>query len=162
MRGARPGSERLDTWRGFLEAHDAVVGVLQNELQDSHGLSLPAYAVLLRLAEAPDGRVRLHDLTGDALMTRSGVTRLVDRLEADGLLERQVCPSDRRGAYAALTAEGRRRLRRAAPVHLAGIQRHFAGQLSDEEAAVLDAVTARIRASLPGTRRLPGGCGGTA
>ncbi|MFN2569130.1 MAG: MarR family winged helix-turn-helix transcriptional regulator [Candidatus Dormibacteria bacterium] len=162
MSSTKPEPDRLRTWRAFLESHVAVVGRLEDELQNTHHLSLAGYEVLLRLAEAPGGRLRMHDLVSCALMTKSGVTRLVDRMEAEGLLCRESCPSDRRGAYAVLTPEGRHRLRRAAPTHLEGIEEHFTRHLSDEEAAAMDAALKRIRAALPGRRPIPGGCDGSA
>src|SRR5436305_12544159 len=125
---------RLAAWRALLASHAALIGRLGEELQEEKGLPLPWYEVLLWLGQAPDGRMRMGELADSLLLTPSGVTRLVDRMESDGLVARQRCPSDRRGWHAVITPAGRARLRAAAPVHLRGIQRHFASHLSDEQA----------------------------
>lgn len=130
---AGPGEHQLAAWRAFLRAHATVVDRLDHELQEEQGLALTWYEVLLYLNQAPDRRLRLSELAEQLLLSRSGLTRLVDRMVAAGLVERQVCPTDRRGAFAVLTAEGRSRLRRAAPVHLRGVQQHFASHLADAE-----------------------------
>ena len=102
----------------------------------------------LILAQAPDGRMRMGELAGSLLLTPSGVTRLVDRMEAEGLVQRQQCPSDRRGWHAVITSAGRSQLRSAAPVHLRGVARHFGRHLSDEEADVLADVLGRVLGDL--------------
>lgn len=135
--GTTPPEAQLAAWRAFLRAHATVVDRLDRELQQEQDLPLAWYEVLLHLAEAPDGRLRLSELAAVVLLSRSGITRLVDRLVAAGLVERQACRTDRRGSFAVLTTEGRARLRRAAPVHLRGIQEHFTAHLDDEE---LDAI----------------------
>ena len=130
---AGPGDRQLAAWRAFLRAHATVVERLDHELRAEQGLPLSWYEVLLHLAGAPEDRLRLSELASVVLLSRSGITRLVDRLAAAGLVERQVCPTDRRGAFAVLTGLGRARLREAAPVHLRGIQEHFAAHLAEEE-----------------------------
>src|SRR3954451_16132347 len=111
-------SEReLRAWRGLLKAHATLVKALDAELVADHGLGITSYEVLLHLAEADAGRMRMHDLASSVLLSRSGLTRLVDRLERDGLLRREACDSDARGAYAALTDGGRRRLAEARGTH---------------------------------------------
>src|SRR5205085_2736569 len=105
---------RLAAWRALLASHAALVGRLGEELQDEKGLPLPWYEVLLWINQAPDGRMRMGELAGSLLLTPSGVTRLVDRMEADGLVQRQQCPSDRRGSNPVITSAGRAR-RRSAP-----------------------------------------------
>ncbi|MBV8979703.1 MAG: MarR family transcriptional regulator [Acidimicrobiia bacterium] len=142
-------AEKLDerrtaAWRAFLASHAALVGRLGEELQEEKGLPLPWYEVLLWLGQAPEGRLRMGELAGSLLLTPSGVTRLVDRMEADGLVKREQCPSDRRGWNAVITAAGRSRLRSAAPVHLRGIEQHFGRHLSDDEADVLADVLSRV------------------
>jgi DNA-binding MarR family transcriptional regulator len=135
---------RLAAWRALLASHAALVSRLGEELQDEKGLPLPWYEVLLWLNQAPDGRMRMGELAESLLLTPSGVTRLVDRMEADGLVQRQQCPSDRRGWNAVITAAGRSRLRSAAPVHLRGVERHFGRHLSDEEAELMADVLSRV------------------
>ena len=134
---AGPEEERLAAWRAFLRAHATVVDRLDRELQDEQGLPLTWYEVLLHLQRAPDHRLRLSGLAERLVLSRSGLTRLMDRMVAAELIERQVCPTDRRGAFAVLTQEGAARLRQASPVHLRGVREHFAGLLTDGEAAAI-------------------------
>ena len=139
---------RLAAWRALLASHAALVDRLGEELQDEKDLPLPWYEVLLWLNQAPDGRMRMGELAGSLLLTPSGVTRLVDRMEADGLVQRQQCPSDRRGWNAVITPAGRARLRSAAPVHMRGIERHFGRHLSDQEADLIADVLGRVLGDL--------------
>ena len=134
---AGPEEEQLAAWRAFLRAHATVVDRLDRELQDEQGLPLTWYEVLLHLQRAPDHRLRMSGLADRLLLSRSGLTRLMDRMVAAELIERQVCPTDRRGAVAVLTPEGTARLRRASPVHLRGVQQHFAGRLTGAEVAAI-------------------------
>src|SRR6188474_1281131 len=116
---------RIATWRRFLEAHARLERLLDEELRAEHDLSLAEYDALLQLAEAPGRRLRMHQLADRVLLSRSGVTRLIDRLILDGSVERDLCLSDARGAEAVLTEAGLRRLRTASPTHLRGIEDHF-------------------------------------
>ncbi len=116
---------RLDAWRAFLEAHARVSRRLDDELRAEHGLSLAEYDALLQLARAPGRRLRMNILADRVILSRSGVTRLIDRLEADGLVGRVACSSDARGAEAVLTQTGIHRLRAASRTHLRGIEHHF-------------------------------------
>jgi DNA-binding MarR family transcriptional regulator len=92
--------------------------------------------------------MRMGELAGSLLLTPSGVTRLVDRMETEGLVQRQQCPSDRRGWNAVITPAGRARLRSAAPVHLRGVERHFGRHLSDQEADLVADVLGRVLSAL--------------
>lgn len=143
----RPDAERLAAWRALLEAHAAVTDLLERELEQERGLALSKFEVLLKLAEAPGGRMRMLELAQSVLLSKSGLSRLVDRMEDAELVRRERCPSDRRGAYAVLTPQGRAQLRRAAPVHLRGIQEHFARHLADDEVEVLAGVLAKVNAA---------------
>src|SRR5207248_8040372 len=134
---------RLGAWRALLASHAALVGRLGEELQEEKGLPLPWYEVLLWLGQAPEGRMRMGELADSLLLTPSGVTRLVDRMEAEGLVQRQQCPSDRRGWNAVITSAGRSRLRAAAPVHPRGVERHFGRHLSDRQAGLTPNVLGR-------------------
>jgi len=116
---------RLAPWRAFLLAHARVVRRLDEELRAEHDLSLAEYDALLTIAQAPDGRVRMGSLADQVLLSKSGVTRLIDRLVSDGLVERTACSADARGAEAVLTETGRARLRDASRTHLRGIDEHF-------------------------------------
>ena len=146
MRGmaAKLDDRRLAAWRALLASHAALVGVLGEELQEEKGLPLPWYEVLLWLGQAPEGRMRMGELADSLLLTPSGVTRLVDRMEADGLVQRVQCPSDRRGWNAVITPAGRARLRAAAPVHLRGVERHFGRHISDDEAELIADILGRV------------------
>ena len=136
-------SVHLQAWRALLRAQARLAGNLERELIAAEGLPLSWYEVLLVLDRAPEGALRLQGLMSTVLMTKSGVSRLIDRMEASGLVNRSGCPSDRRGAFAVITDLGRDKLRRAMPVHSAGIDRHLASVLDTEEAARLrDALSA--------------------
>lgn len=139
---------RLALWEAFLTTHAAVVRRLADELERQRDLPLSWYEVLLYLNRAPERRMRMGELSGSLLLTPSGLTRLIDRMEAAGLVRRDRCPSDRRGAYAALTPAGRARLEDAAPVHLRGIDRHFARHLGDRDVAVLERALRKVREAL--------------
>ena len=130
-----------------MEAHAAVTDLLERELEQERGLPLSKFEVLLKLAEAPGGRMRMLELAQSVLLSKSGLSRLVDRMEEAELVRRERCPSDRRGAFAVITDEGRRVLRRAAPVHLRGIQEHFACHLDDHEARALISVLGKVNAA---------------
>lgn len=135
---------RLSAWRTFLEAHARVVRQLEQELQAEADLPLTHYDVLVQLSGADGRRLRMSDLADRLLLSRSGVTRLVDRLVADGLVERVSCDSDRRGAWAALTDAGYERLRAAAPIHLRGVAAHFLDRLGAEELVELERLLRRV------------------
>lgn len=120
----------LRAWQGLLHAHHQVTRTLDAELQEEHGLSLSAYDVLLRLARAPDRRLRMTELAERVMFSPSGLTRMVDRLVRDGLLQRDRFEGDARVMLARLTDQGRQVLRRAAKTHLRGIRQHFTGRLS--------------------------------
>lgn len=135
---------RLAAWSTFLRAHAKVVRALESELQAEQELALTDYDVLIQLSAADDRRLRMSDLADRLLLSRSGATRLVDRLVADGLVERVVCDSDRRGQWASLTDAGHRRLREASPTHLRGIAEHFLDRFDADELAELGALLNRV------------------
>jgi DNA-binding MarR family transcriptional regulator len=123
----------LRAWRGFLRTHAMLVRELDAELEAAHGLPLTSYEVLLNLGSAADRRMRMHDLADAVLLSRSGLTRLVDRLVRDGLIERLSCPSDARGSFAKLTPKGAQALRTARVTHLRGVRARFIDQLDAAE-----------------------------
>jgi DNA-binding MarR family transcriptional regulator len=127
----------LAAWRGFLRAHHGLVARLDAELVERHRLPLSSYEVLLQLANAPAGGLRMSDIAGRVLLSRSGLTRLVDRLEGEGLVERRSCPSDLRGQNALITDRGRKLFAEARGTHLAGVRREFLARLSESELAEL-------------------------
>jgi DNA-binding MarR family transcriptional regulator len=140
----------LDAWRSFLRAHARVTRVLDAELTAECDLSLGSYEVLVHLSEAPARALRMTDLADRIVLSRSGLTRLVDRMEREGLVRRESCPSDLRGTNAVLTAEGLAKLRAAAPVHLRGVREHMVSQLTEKETAVLAEALGRIAGECPG------------
>ena len=112
---ARLTDRELAAWRGLLKAHSQLVATLDEELEREVGLPLGSYEVLLHLADAPDGSLRMGDLADHLLLSRSGLTRLIDRLERAGLAERLPNPADRRGVLVRATEEGRRRFAAVTP-----------------------------------------------
>ncbi|HYI65634.1 MAG TPA: MarR family transcriptional regulator [Candidatus Limnocylindrales bacterium] len=129
---------RLGAWRSFLRAHARVVRELERELQSEQKLALSDYDVLVQLAAAGEHRLRMSELADRLLLSRSGATRLIDRLVAEGLVERASCETDRRGQWAELTDAGYLRLRAASPTHLRGVATHFLDRLSPEDLSRLE------------------------
>jgi DNA-binding MarR family transcriptional regulator len=126
-------STELAAWRGFLRTHSELLRELDAELRRAHDLPLTSYEVLLFLADAPEGRLRMSELADAVLLSRSGMSRLVDRLEAKGLLRREECEDDARGAFAVLSEPGRELFDAARATHLAGVREHFLDRLSRQE-----------------------------
>lgn len=141
-----PDEPQLAAWRALLTTQARVIEAIERDLAAANLVPLTWYDVLVALWEAPAHRLRLHELARAVLLSRSGLTRLLDRLEAAGLLRREPCPDDRRGAYAVLTAEGRAAQLRAWPVYARGIATHFAQHLSAEETTVLATALGRVSA----------------
>lgn len=137
-------ARELGAWRGLLRVHASLVKALDAELEQAHGLPLTSYEVLLYLDQAEDGRMRMCDLAESVLLSRSGLTRLVDRLERGGLVERHSCEQDARGAYAALTPAGRAKLETARVTHLAGVRAHFIDRFSEAELDALGSYWERV------------------
>ena len=129
---------RLEPWRAFLEAHARVTRRLDEELRSEHDLSLAEYDALLTIANAPERRIRMRQLADRVILSKSGVTRLIDRLVADGLVERSTCLVDARGAEAVLTRAGLDRLRIASRTHLRGIGDHFLDVLDEPTLATVE------------------------
>lgn len=136
----------MGAWRSFLEAHRRILDVLEHELRDHEDLPLTWYDVLVQLSESPTRSLRMQELADAVLLSKSGLTRLVDRMETAGLVERAPCEDDGRGIMAVLTDAGHERLRGAAPTHVAGVRAHFADLLRPGEAAVLAQALSRIAA----------------
>lgn len=140
----RPAAGELAVWRSFLRAHAQVLRTLESELAAADELPLASYDVLVQLTEAPLRRLRMTDLAERVLLSRSGLTRLVDRLERDGLVRREPCEDDARGLFAVVTDRGVDRLRQASRIHLAGIERHFVERFSAAELVQLGGLLARL------------------
>lgn len=133
-----PRDPRLAPWRAFVRAQAHVSRRLDEDLRTEHGLSLQEYVALLILAEAPDRRLRMGRLADSMTLSKSGATRLIDRLADDGFVARVSCSSDLRGAEAALTDAGLQRLRTAAPTHLRGIAEYFLSAIEADDLAVVE------------------------
>ena len=123
----------VDAWEALLRVHAALVPVLGGEVEDATGLPLSWYDVLLELNSASRRRLRMQDLGERVVLSRTRVSRIVDDMIGQGLVTREPDPTDGRASLAIITADGRRALRRAAPVYLSGIQRHFTTHLESEE-----------------------------
>src|SRR5450755_2199422 len=115
----------LEAWRSYLQSHASILRVLDAELVAEHGMTTRDYEVLLYLAQAPDRRLPMSVLAESTMLTRSGITRLVDGLVAEQLIERVACPNDARVSYAQLTDTGYDKLRRAGCTHVTSIQLLF-------------------------------------
>ncbi len=137
-------AEQLAAWRGLLRVHSALVKSLDAELIAGHELPLSSYEVLINLQAAPGRRRRMAELADSVLLSRSGMTRLVDRLERDGLLERDTCASDGRGTFAVLTDAGEDMLRRARATHLDGVRERFLRHFSEGELRSLASFWERV------------------
>lgn len=143
----RLSREQLTAWRGFLQAHAVLVRRLEADLLAEHQLPLASYDVLVQLVEAPERRLRMTELAQRVLISRSGLTRLVDRLEREGLVRREACDDDARGLFAVLTDDGFRRLRTAAPTHLRGVSSYAMARLDDEQVRALAEICTRLLAA---------------
>jgi MarR family 2-MHQ and catechol resistance regulon transcriptional repressor len=129
----------------LMRSHAAVTRRLSVELTRDHGLTINDYEVLLRLARAPERRMRRVDLAGQVLLTPSGITRLLDGLERAGFVERGTCDTDRRVVYAVLTEAGSEKLRAASETHITQIDDLFGSQLDEQELVALADMTRRLR-----------------
>jgi DNA-binding MarR family transcriptional regulator len=148
-----PSPERLRAWRLFFESALAVIDVLEVEMERDAGFPLPWYDVLVQLEDAPEGR-RMNELADRILYSKSGLTRVVDRMEKAGLVRRVRPENDRRSIFVSLTDEGRETMERARRHHRDGIEQHFASHLSDADVKALtralEKVSAHTRPLRPG------------
>lgn len=153
MDGAEPrwlDGEELRAWRAYVVGSALLEQRLHHDLQEGHGLAFGDYELLVRLSEAPCGRVRMSSLAEQVAASKSRVSHQIARLEKDGLVRREECPSDGRGVFAVLTDCGRRALEAAAPTHLEGVRADFVDQLSLGEREVLTRVFERMIGHLRG------------
>jgi DNA-binding MarR family transcriptional regulator len=147
----------LRAWRGMLRAHAALTKALDADLESAHGLPLSSYEVLMYLNDAEGRKMRMRDLAASVILSRSGLTRLADRLEREGLIRRESCDDDARGAYAVLTPAGAEKLAVARSTHLAGVRSLFLQHFSEPE---LDALGDAWERVVPGSASAPGpSCG---
>jgi DNA-binding MarR family transcriptional regulator len=147
MAQPRLDDDRMGAWQAFLTAHAAVTDVLDRELEQGRQLPLTWYDVLIQLQER-GGRARMQELARSILFSKSGLTRLIDRMEKAGVVRREACSDDARGTYAVITAAGRRTLARARPVHHRGIEQHFARHLTDAEARAIKSGLGKVTRAL--------------
>jgi len=129
--------ERMGAWMALLQTHATVVGALEEALLAERNLPLSWFEVLIQLTAQPDGRLPMQELARSVLLSKSGVTRLVDRMAEAGLVLREACASDRRVVYATATARGRALLTDAMPVFVKGFERSFSRHLSAADAKAL-------------------------
>jgi DNA-binding MarR family transcriptional regulator len=134
----------LRAWRSLVRAHACLVKRLDAQLEAEHGLPLTSYEVLVRLSGADGGKMRMHDIASSVLLSRSGLTRLIDRLERDGFVDRCSCENDARGAYAVITEVGRTRCADARATHLAGVRTMFVAHYSEAELDLLGPLLERL------------------
>jgi DNA-binding MarR family transcriptional regulator len=158
---AKPDSRQLDelelaAWRGMLFAYRNMTSAIDERLEREHELSLSSYEVLLLLSRADDDALRMGELADELLLSRSGLTRLVDRMVARGLLERHTCSADRRGTYARLTDAGRKKFSDARPTNLAAIREQFVDRLEEDDLEDLARVWSRLEE--PGEEPDDSGC----
>jgi DNA-binding MarR family transcriptional regulator len=152
--------EREDrAWRRFLAMQVQLQRVLGKELQHATGLSHADYAVLVHLSEAPEGRLRPFELSGLAEWEKSRLSHHLTRMERRGLVERQECPSDSRGAFVALTDSGRAAIEAAAPLHVEQVRRWFLSAMTSEQLDVLTAIADEV---LSGLEPIDAGCASAA
>jgi DNA-binding MarR family transcriptional regulator len=144
----------------FLEAHAGLVAILERRLAADCALPAPWFEVLMRLSRSPGERLRMSDLAAQVALSPSGLTRAVDRLEEEGLVARATCPSDRRGAFAVLTDQGRTRLGEGLPGQVTEAHEHFVDLLSPAELARFMATLRKLRDHLnPGAGQVTGEAG---
>lgn len=141
----------LHAWRKFYVSFWRIFAAIEADLVAAGLPSLSWYDALYELYLAPDRRLRMNELARSALLSRSGLTRLVDRLVQEKLIERRTCPEDRRVMYAQLTEKGIEVLRKIWPVYRAGIANYFAPHLSATEAAQLEKIFTKVAAAMDPT-----------
>jgi DNA-binding MarR family transcriptional regulator len=139
----------LAAWRGMLQAHAQVTQALDAQMRAEHGLSVSAYEVLMFLAEAPGRRLRMSEIANSVLLSRSGLTRLVDRLVELGHVTRCAAETDGRGLYAELTDAGAAKFEEAQRTHREGVRRFYLGRLSTTDQVVLGDIWTRLLAADP-------------
>jgi DNA-binding MarR family transcriptional regulator len=142
-------SHELSAWRGMLEVHARVTQELDAQMQSAHGLTVSAYEVLMFLADAPQHRMRMSEIADRVLLSRSGCTRLVDRLVSQGYVSRCAAHSDGRGLFAALTSAGLEMVQAARRTHRAGVRRFFLDHLTPTDQIALGDIWSRFSAQGP-------------
>ena len=138
----------MEAWEALIRTVGSLLKTFEQELHEAVGLPLPWYDVLVQLEGAPEKRLRMQALADSVVLSRSGLTRLIDRMEQAGLVRREPSSEDHRGYYAIMTEEGQRAFLEAKPIHEGGIYKHFTRHLDEADAqAVLVALTKVRRAN---------------
>ena len=148
-----PSEEAMAAWRAFLLTYSKVMRTLEQEMQESEGLTLSWYDILAHLDCAPEGAIRMQFLADSILLSRSGLTRLIDRMADTGLVTRKACPEDRRGTYVVITPEGRAAFRCAMPGHIRSIQEHFLRHMSEEDVRALRGALSKVLEAEPDNQK---------
>jgi DNA-binding MarR family transcriptional regulator len=141
--------DKMKTWRALQWAHTVILRKLERELE-AEALPLSWFDVLIHLSEAPEGQMRMQDLAGSVILSPSGLTRLIDRMEKAGYVTRERTAADRRGVYAVIAPQGVAELERVWPLHLAGIQTYFGTNVHDEDVPQLYRALSRVIAGVEG------------
>jgi DNA-binding MarR family transcriptional regulator len=139
--------DHFHAWLNLVQAHSVVSSRIESRLDAAVGLSLPEHELLIRLSQAPDRQLRMYDLASLLLLSKSGITRLVDRLERRNLVAREMSDSDRRVVLACLTDEGAELLEQARPFIAGGVEEFFSRHLNPRE---IDALRGALRKVLEG------------
>lgn len=140
--------QAMSAWIALMQAHSAVVDALAGPLEAELGLPLSWHEVLVWLAGSPDGRLRMQELARSVLLSKSGITRLIDRMHRAGLVRRENCSADRRVVYAVITDQGRDTLVRALPVFASSFRDAFGRHLDRDDTAMLGEILAKILSGL--------------
>jgi len=141
--------QRITLMGLLVEAHARLTRVLGAELEEACGLPLSWYDVMIRLGRSPEGFLTMTRLAAEVSLTSGGLTRLVDRMEAAGYLERRNCPTDRRSVFVALTPAGTTMLAEATAEHLKGLDRHLLAPLDPDDRAALETALRKLRGDGP-------------
>ncbi|WP_373270556.1 MarR family winged helix-turn-helix transcriptional regulator [Rhodococcus sp. 1163] len=138
----------MRAWRAYVDGGQRLMGVLNKDLQDAHGLTMAEYRILVMLSESPDGSVRMSDLADGVLSSRSRLTHQIRRMEGDGMVLRNTCADDGRGVLAVITEEGARRLAEAAPTHVSSVRKHLVDLLTRRQLTVLGDIFEEVDAAM--------------
>ncbi|MEW9699796.1 MarR family winged helix-turn-helix transcriptional regulator [Paenibacillus sp. SI8] len=130
--------DQLSVWRAFVNAHAAVIERIEKDLSEQRKVPLTTYDVLVALYQSPEKKLRMTDLAKKVVVTRSGLTRVVERLEREGLVERERTEEDRRGSFAVLTREGKKAFLTTWPTYADGISNYFLSVLDEEERKAIE------------------------
>ena len=145
--------KKIGAWHTFLRAHSVVIRTLERKMEEEQHLPLNWFDVLAWLSHAPDGRLRMQVLAKSIYLSSSGLTRLLNRMAAAGLVERQNCPDDRRGWYAIITDKGRATYEQAFPQHTQGVEKQFLSRFNDDEIEILDSLLSRLTKPISEVKR---------